>query len=111
VQNVEVWAVGSRIEAPAENKVDSKELKEVTLLVTPDQATTLVTVQDKGSFHLLLRNPNDNSIHVKKEPPPKPKEEPKPVEPPKAVTRIPSQIRTIRGAQDSSVEVRLPEDQ
>jgi pilus assembly protein CpaB len=105
VQNVEVWAVGSRVEAPAENKVDSKELKEVTLLVTPEQATTLVGVQDKGSFHLLLRNPDDNSIHVRKDPPPKPREEPN-----KVAVRIPAQIRTLRGTQDSNVEVQTPDD-
>src|SRR5437588_600815 len=48
LQNVEVWAVGSRLEAPSDNKLDSKELKDVTLLVTPDQATTLAGMQNTG---------------------------------------------------------------
>jgi len=61
LQNVEILAVDQRIEAPAENKVDSKELRSVTLLVTPDQAAKLDLGQNKGTLHLSLRNPNDNN--------------------------------------------------
>ncbi len=60
LQNVEILAVDQRVDAPAENKVDVKELRSVTLLVTPDQATKLDLGQNKGTLHLALRNPEDN---------------------------------------------------
>lgn len=59
LQNVEILAVDQRIEAPSENKVDSNQLRSVTLLVTPDQATKLELGQNKGTLHLSLRNPED----------------------------------------------------
>jgi pilus assembly protein CpaB len=61
MQDVEIWAVGPRIEAPAENKVDTKELREVTLLVRPEGAIKLVQAQNLGTLHLTLRNPEDKS--------------------------------------------------
>jgi pilus assembly protein CpaB len=60
LQNVEILAVDQRIEAPTENKMDSKEMRSVTLLVTPDQAAKLELGHNKGTLHLSLRNPNDN---------------------------------------------------
>jgi len=60
LQNVEILAVDQRIEAPSENKMDSKEMRSVTLLVIPDQAAKLELGQNKGTLHLSLRNPNDN---------------------------------------------------
>jgi pilus assembly protein CpaB len=59
LQNVEILAVDQKVEAPAENKVDTKELRSVTLLVTPDQAAKLDLGQNKGTLHLTLRNPED----------------------------------------------------
>lgn len=59
LQNVEILAVNQRIEAPSENKVDLKELKSVTLLVTPDQAAQIDLAQNLGILHLVLRNPQD----------------------------------------------------
>jgi len=59
LQNVEVWAIGQRMEAPPDNKMDSKELREVTLLVLPEQAMTLAEAQNKGILHLALRNSED----------------------------------------------------
>ena len=59
LQNVEILAVDQRITAPAENRVDTAELKSVTLLVNPDQATKLDLGQTKGTLHLSLRNPED----------------------------------------------------
>src|SRR5262249_46550409 len=41
LQNVEILAVDQRVDAPAENKVDPKDLRSVTLLVTPNQAAML----------------------------------------------------------------------
>src|SRR5262249_23627523 len=37
LQSVEILAVDQRLEAPSDNKVDTKELRSVTLLVTPQQ--------------------------------------------------------------------------
>jgi len=89
LQNVEVLAVGPRVETPTENKVDTKEkrVKEVTLLVNPAQAGTLALVQSKGAFHLTLRNSKDLSVLLQRE-------EPEPIK-----------IRTVRGAQESFIDV------
>jgi pilus assembly protein CpaB len=59
LESVEIKAVDQRVEAPAENKVDVKELRSVTLLVTPDQANWLTLAQKEGVLHLSLRNPQD----------------------------------------------------
>ena len=47
------------MEAPADNKVDTTNLRSVTLLVTPNQAAQLSLGQSKGTLHLTLRNPKD----------------------------------------------------
>src|SRR5262245_34437733 len=60
LQNVEILAVDQRVEAPADNKVNPKELRSVTLVVTPEQATKLDLGQNKGKLHLALRNPEDD---------------------------------------------------
>jgi pilus assembly protein CpaB len=72
MQDIEIWAVGPRIEAPAENKVDTKELREVTLLVKPMEAIRLVQAQALGTLHLTLRNPEDKAKAVVVEASPKP---------------------------------------
>jgi pilus assembly protein CpaB len=59
LQNVEILAVDQKVEAPLDNKVDSSNLRSVTLLVTPDQAAKLSLGQNKGTLHLTLRNPVD----------------------------------------------------
>jgi pilus assembly protein CpaB len=64
LQNVEILAVDQRVEAPVENRVDPKELRSVTLLVTPDQAERLDLGQNKGTLHLSLRHPGDSSPAV-----------------------------------------------
>lgn len=61
LQHVEIWAVGQRVEVQPDNKVDSKEMQSVTLLVTPDQAAKLDLGQNKGTLHLSLRNPEDSA--------------------------------------------------
>ena len=58
-ENVEILAVDQRIEAPSENKFDLRELKSVTLLVTPEQAAEVDLAQTAGTLHLTLRNPLD----------------------------------------------------
>ena len=60
LQNVEILAVDQRQDAPKENKIDPKELRSVTLLVTPEQATLLDLAQNKGFLHLSLRHPHDS---------------------------------------------------
>ncbi len=57
LENVEVLAVDQRLDAPDASKVDPKELKSVTLLVTPRQAEKLA---NKGLLHLSLRNSDDD---------------------------------------------------
>ena len=59
LQNVEILAVDQKVDRPAENKVDTANLRSVTLLVTPDQAAKLSLGQSKGTLHLTLRNPKD----------------------------------------------------
>lgn len=59
LQAVEVLAVDQRLDAPAENRVDPKQLSSVTLLVTPDQAALLDLGQNMGILTLSLRNPED----------------------------------------------------
>jgi len=59
LQRVEILAVDQKIDAPAENKVDPKDLRSVTLLVTPRQANLLDLGQSKGTLYLSLRNEDD----------------------------------------------------
>jgi pilus assembly protein CpaB len=120
LQNVEILAVDQRVEAPTDNKVDTKDLRSVTLLVTPDEAARLDLGQNKGTLHLTLRNPEDTEqiatrratlkeigLHEEK-PPEKPKEE-KPAAPAAAPIPPPPppplQIRTLRGTQEGGVLV------
>lgn len=64
LQNVEILAVDQKVDAPAENKVDPTQLRSVTLLVTPDQASKLDLGQNKGTLHLSLRSPMDQKAAV-----------------------------------------------
>jgi len=105
LQNVEILAVDQRVEAPAENKVDSTNLRSVTLLVKPDQAAKLSLGQNKGTLHLTLRNPKDqvpanvgtttmNDIRFPPDPPPAPAQ---------AEVNRNKSIRTIRGSSEGMV--------
>src|SRR5262249_53268290 len=110
LQNVEILAVDQRVEAPAGNKVDSKDLRSVTLLVTPDQAAKLDLGQNKGMLHLSLGHPEDadhvaarkatlKEIGLEEE---KPKEAP--AAPPAAPKPPPPLlIRTVRSLQEGGV--------
>jgi pilus assembly protein CpaB len=62
LQNVTVLAVDQKMEAPTEQKMDLKEMKSVTLLVTPQQAELLDLGQNKGVLRLTLRNSLDDEI-------------------------------------------------
>ncbi|HET6574288.1 MAG TPA: Flp pilus assembly protein CpaB [Fimbriiglobus sp.] len=59
IQRVDILAVDQQIDAPSENKVNLKELKSVTLLVTPEQAAEIDLAQNLGTLTLALRNPQD----------------------------------------------------
>ena len=60
LQSVEVLAVDQRLDAPADNKSNPKDLGSVTLLVTPDQAALLDLGQNLGQLALSLRNLSDS---------------------------------------------------
>lgn len=59
LQNVQILAVAQMLDAPDTNKVDPSEFRNVTLLVTPNQAAKLDLGMNKGILHLSLRNPED----------------------------------------------------
>lgn len=59
LQAIEILAVDQQLEAPEENKIDPKELKSVTLAVTPTQAAKLALAGSRGALNLALRNPTD----------------------------------------------------
>ena len=131
LQNVEILAVDQKVEAPADNKVDSNNLRSVTLLVNPSQAAKLSLGQKKGSLHLTLRNPKDqlaanvrpttvNDIQFLSEAPARPWDErakdvikawgealaKRPVTPPPAAepaVTAKKSIRTIRGSHEGMV--------
>ena len=60
LQDVEILAVDTHLDAPNESKLDRRTLQSVTLLVTPDQAAKLNLGQNRGTLHLSLRNPEDD---------------------------------------------------
>ncbi len=62
LQNVEVLAVDQKIEAPTDRKMDPKELRSVTLLVSPRDAEKVDLGQNKGTMRLTLRNPLDDLV-------------------------------------------------
>ena len=60
LQNVEILAVDQKMDAPADNKVDTKDLRSVTLLVNPQAGDPADLGQNKGMLHLALRNLEDD---------------------------------------------------
>src|SRR5271157_3542167 len=106
LQNVEILAVDQTMDAPSDNKVDTKDLRWVTLLVNPQQANRLDLGQNKGMRHLALRHLEDNKTAQTKpatlndlRPPPLPKApEPHPT----------GWIRTIRGVREGAVFLQTP---
>ena len=60
LQNLEILAVDQRTDVPQDNRMESKEMRSVTLLVTPADATKLDLGQNKGTLRLTLRNPTDH---------------------------------------------------
>jgi pilus assembly protein CpaB len=62
VQNLEILAVDQQLDAPSDNRVDPKQLRSVTLLVTPEQASRLGLAHNKGALYLALRNHADDRL-------------------------------------------------
>lgn len=61
LQNAEILAVNQRLDAPADDRPETK-LATVTLLVTQQDASLLGLAQRSGSLSLSLRNPEDELI-------------------------------------------------
>lgn len=59
LQAVEILAVDQKLDAPSGNPVE--QLRSVTLLVTPEQASLLDLGHNMGTLALSLRNPSDIS--------------------------------------------------
>ena len=115
LQNVEILAVHTTVNTPTTNKIDPDQVRSVTLLVTPGDASKLDLGQNKGSLHLSLRNLKDSGTDRPKPAtladldlvPAKPKPpvaEPPPAPPsmvekffPAAATEQTLAIRTLRG--------------
>jgi pilus assembly protein CpaB len=121
LQNVEILAVDQIVKAPADNRVDPKELRSVTLLVTPQQAAKLDLGQNKGILHLTLRNPEDDSraatrpatlgdLGLFEEPPKQQAKAPAPPPPLLPPPAPPARIRVMRGALESDGVLFEPTD-
>ena len=59
LQAVEILAVDQRLDIPTENKVDPKDLRSITLLVTPEQANLLALGHSAGTLSVSLRHSGD----------------------------------------------------
>lgn len=122
LQTVEILAVNQYLDAPAENRINPKDVGSVTLLVTPEQAALLDLGQNMGQLTLSLRNPDDGDRATaspatlagilpmqekpKEEPVPEPvKETPPPPPPAPVATRRPPsyEVVTLRGADRGTV--------
>jgi len=60
LQNLQVLAADKYLDASEANSSEARQLRSVTLLVTPDQAAKLDLGMNRGELHLALRNPADN---------------------------------------------------
>lgn len=59
LENIEILAVHTRVEAPSDNRINPNELQTVTLLVSPQQENILGLAMNRGTLQLSLRNPKD----------------------------------------------------
>jgi pilus assembly protein CpaB len=62
LQNVEILAVDQRIDTSQEKKATDKDLRSVTLMVTPADAAKVDLGANRGTLHLVLRNPADQGV-------------------------------------------------
>jgi|GEM_PF-836256 len=124
LQNVELLAVHTLVDAPADAKANPNETRSVTLLVTPRQASILDLAQDKGKLHLSLRNSLDETPIEETRatladlglPPAPPKPEPVAAPPPAAPPAPPEPeepepvvltVRTLRGTVAGRDEITV----
>jgi len=63
LQQIELLAVHTTIDAPSADQAKPTETRSVTLLVTPRDAAILDLGQNKGTLHLALRNIKDEENH------------------------------------------------
>jgi pilus assembly protein CpaB len=124
LQNAEILAVHTTVNAPTANKIDPDQARSVTLLVTPDDAALLDLGQNKGTLHLSLRNPKDTGntkpkattladLHLPRtgKPKPVPVEPPTPPPAPEVLppfelpepefVEVNLRVRTLRGTKHS----------
>jgi pilus assembly protein CpaB len=118
LENVVVLAVDQETQVPDQAKLNAKELRTVTLLVTTDEAAKLGLAQSQGTLQLLLRNREDTASQPGKATladiglqDQKPREEHKDTPPPAPPaespdSKAPAVIRTIRGGIAEG-EIRL----
>lgn len=59
LQNIEVLAVDQQLDMPSENRIDARDLRSVTLMVSPADAAKIDLAQNRGTLRLSLRNPAD----------------------------------------------------
>lgn len=129
LQNIEILAVDQRTDVPQDNKMDPKELRSVTLLVTPADAARLDLGQNKGTLRLTLRNPTDKATEFvdpvtltglnlnPSEIVPKRTDVSPPVagqvETPLAARpkKVAPQIRTLRGTRSGLIQFPAPNDE
>jgi pilus assembly protein CpaB len=133
LQNVEILAVDQRIDTAQERKANDKELRSVTLMVTPGDAAKLDLGHNRGTLHLVLRNPADQGVDYVDtvtvaglhRNPSESVEEPRaatPLPPPPVITKVAAppaprpkkrtqEIRTLRGSQLGSAVLQMPPDE
>jgi pilus assembly protein CpaB len=128
LQNIEILAVHTNVDAPSANKIDPDQARSVTLLVDPIQASRLDLGQNKGTLHLTMRNPLDQTLtedlpatvndlplpkraELAAAPAPAPIPETKPVEPPPPLFEDRVVLtRTLRGTRvgQNRITTRVP---
>lgn len=62
LKDIEVLAVNQQLDAPGDNTLEANKNNTVTLMVTPDQAATLVQSQARGVLHLSLRSNGNEEV-------------------------------------------------
>lgn len=105
LQQIELLAVHTTIDAPSSDKAKPNETRSVTLLVTPKEAAILDLGQNKGTLHLALRNIKDEENHQTSPVTmadlglsrPTPEPDPEAIAVVEAPTPITLPIRTMRG--------------
>ncbi|MGE3778954.1 MAG: Flp pilus assembly protein CpaB [Pirellulaceae bacterium] len=64
LRDVNVFAVGGQVEREMDKQGGSRDVRTVSLLVTPRQADTVMLAKELGVLSLSLRRPNDSSQEI-----------------------------------------------